>query len=176
MVSFQEWPDRLRRREEDALIKARREYGEDVRFWEAVQYLFYRQWEALKAYANQNGVEIIGDIPIYVSPDSSDLWADPELFQVGEDGRLREVAGCRPDAFSKDGQLWGNPLYDWDYHKGTGYHWWIRRLRHASRVYDVVRIDHFRGFESYYSIPAGEETAIPGHWAAGAGTRFLSGL
>lgn len=176
MVSFQEWPDRLRRREEDALIKARREYGEDVRFWEAVQYLFYRQWEALKAYANQNGVEIIGDIPIYVSPDSSDLWADPELFQVGEDGRLREVAGCPPDAFSKDGQLWGNPLYDWDYHKGTGYRWWIRRLRHASRVYDVVRIDHFRGFESYYSIPAGEETAIPGHWRPGPGLDFIETL
>lgn len=138
-----------------------------------VQYLFYEQWAALKAYANAKGVEFIGDIPIYVSPDSSDLWADPSLFQVDADGALTEVAGCPPDAFAADGQLWGNPLYNWDVHLKTGCAWWIRRLRHASAVYDVVRIDHFRGFESYYAIPARDKTAVNGVWRKGPGTAFI---
>ena len=156
-----------------ALAAARARLAGQVRFWQVVQYLFYEQWAALKAYANAKGVEFIGDIPIYVSPDSSDLWADPSLFQVDADGALTEVAGCPPDAFAADGQLWGNPLYNWDVHLKTGCAWWIRRLRHASAVYDVVRIDHFRGFESYYAIPARDKTAVNGVWRKGPGTAFI---
>ena len=163
MRAFSLWPKDVRARRPAALAAARARLAGQVRFWQVVQYLFYEQWAALKAYANAKGVEFIGDIPIYVSPDSSDLWADPSLFQVDADGALTEVAGCPPDAFAADGQLWGNPLYNWD----------IRRLRHASAVYDVVRIDHFRGFESYYAIPARDKTAVNGVWRKGPGTAFI---
>ncbi|MEG2436390.1 MAG: 4-alpha-glucanotransferase, partial [Ruthenibacterium sp.] len=129
-----------------------------------------------KTYANAHGVALIGDIPIYVSPDSSDLWAHPELFQVHADGSLVEVAGCPPDAFSPDGQLWGNPLYAWQKHLDTGCDWWVRRLKHASTVYDVVRIDHFRGFESYYAIPAADTTAVGGVWRKGPGIAFVNAI
>ena len=156
MRAFSLWPKDVRARRPAALAAARARLAGQVRFWQVVQYLFYEQWAALKAYANAKGVEFIGDIPIYVSPDSSDLWADPSLFQV--------------DA---DGQLWGNPLYNWDVHLKTGCAWWIRRLRHASAVYDVVRIDHFRGFESYYAIPARDKTAVNGVWRKGPGTAFI---
>ena len=119
---------------------------------------------------------IIGDIPIYVSPDSSDIWAGPELFQLTADRRMAAVAGCPPDAFAADGQLWGNPLYDWDYHYTTGYAWWVRRLAHACTVYDVVRIDHFRGFESYFAIPAKDTTAKNGVWRKGPGMALMRAL
>ena len=168
MRAFSLWPKDVRARRPAALAAARARLAGQVRFWQVVQYLFYEQWAALKAYANAKGVEFIGDIPIYVSPDSSDLWADPSLFQVDADGALTEVAGCPPDAFAADGQLWGNPLYNWDVHLKTGCAWWIRRLRHASAVYDVVRIDHFRGFESYYAIPDRDKTAVNGVWRKGA--------
>ena len=168
MRAFSLWPKDVRARRPAALAAARARLAGQVRFWQVVQYLFYEQWAALKAYANAKGVEFIGDIPIYVSPDSSDLWADPSLFQVDADGALTEVAGCPPD-----GQLWGNPLYNWDVHLKTGCAWWIRRLRHASAVYDVVRIDHFRGFESYYAIPARDKTAVNGVWRKGPGTAFI---
>ena len=173
MRAFSLWPKDVRARRPAALAAARARLAGQVRFWQVVQYLFYEQWAALKAYANAKGVEFIGDIPIYVSPDSSDLWAAPSLFQVDADGALTEVAGCPPDAFAADGQLWGNPLYNWDVHLKTGCAWWIRRLRHASAVYDVVRIDHFRGFESYYAIPARDKTAVNGVWRKGPGTAFI---
>ena len=173
MRAFSLWPKDVRARRPAALAAARARLAGQVRFWQVVQYLFFEQWAALKAYANAKGVEFIGDIPIYVSPDSSDLWADPSLFQVDADGALTEVAGCPPDAFAADGQLWGNPLYNWDVHLKTGCAWWIRRLRHASAVYDVVRIDHFRGFESYYAIPARDKTAVNGVWRKGPGTAFI---
>ena len=171
-----DWPDPVRLRQPMALELAANRLAGRVHYWKAVQYLFCRQWADLKAYANGRGVRIIGDIPIYVSPDSSDLWASPELFQADKNGRLTQVAGCPPDAFAENGQLWGNPLYDWDYHHATGYEWWGRRLAHACTVYDVVRIDHFRGFESYYAIPAGEATAKNGVWRKGPGTDFVSAI
>lgn len=174
MVAFHQWPKALRLRDEYALRKARARLADEINFWSVIQYLFSVQWQELKDYANKNGIQIIGDIPIYVSPDSSDLWAHPELFQVDSERHLVEVAGCPPDAFSVDGQLWGNPLYDWEQHLATDCEWWVRRLRHASRVYDVVRIDHFRGFESYYAIPAGNKTAAGGCWRKGPSIGFIN--
>lgn len=123
----------------------------------------------MKAYANEKGIRIIGDIPIYVAFDSADTWANPVLFQFDEDNQPKAVAGCPPDAFSATGQLWGNPLYKWDYHKSTGYAWWLLRLAHVFKLYDTVRIDHFRGFDEYYSIPFGDQTAERGHWEKGPG-------
>ncbi|MEG1407135.1 MAG: 4-alpha-glucanotransferase [Ruthenibacterium sp.] len=174
MVALSLWPEDLRKREPQALAAARARLAEQILFWEVVQYLFDEQWVLLKNYANAHHVEFIGDIPIYVSPDSSDLWAHPELFQVNDDGSLMEVAGCPPDAFSADGQLWGNPLYAWQKHLDTGCDWWVRRLKHAGSVYDVVRIDHFRGFESYYAIPAADTTAVGGVWRKGPGIAFIN--
>ena len=170
------WPDEVRLRRPDALERARKRLAGRVDYWRKIQYLFYCQWAALLEYAHEKGVQIIGDIPIYVSPDSSDIWAAPELFQTDGDRRLTRVAGCPPDAFAADGQLWGNPLYDWPRHKATGYAWWRRRLRHALTIYDVVRIDHFRGFESYYSIPAQDTTAQNGSWQPGPGMDFIGAI
>ena len=174
--SWFDWPDPVRLRQPEALRRAAERLAGPVRYWKGVQYLFHRQWTALKAYANEKGVSIIGDIPIYVSPDSSDIWAGPELFQLTADRRMAAVAGCPPDAFAADGQLWGNPLYDWDYHYTTGYAWWVRRLAHACTVYDVVRIDHFRGFESYFAIPAKDTTAKNGVWRKGPGMALMRAL
>ncbi len=141
-----------------------------------LQYKFLQQWDAFRSYVNALGIKIIGDIPIYVSGDSSDVQVDPKLFQLGPDGRPTAVAGCPPDAFSADGQLWGNPLYDWDYHKKTGYSWWIQRMKHCFRLYDIVRVDHFRGFDEYYSIPYGDKTAKNGHWVKGPGIDLFNHL
>ena len=174
--SWYHWPDEVRLRRPDALAKARQRLAGRVDYWQKIQYLFYRQWDELLAYAHQKGVQIIGDIPIYVPPDPSDIWAEPELSQTDEAGRPTGVAGCPPDAFAADGQLWGNPLYDWPRHKATGYAWWLRRLRHALTIYDVVRIDHFRGFESYYSIPARDTTAQNGSWQPGPGMDFIGAI
>lgn len=170
---WQEWPEPLRRREPKALEKARADHSEDLAFWKCVQYLFYRQWRELKRYANDNGVSIIGDLPIYVAGDSADVWANPGQFQLDEDLKPVEVAGCPPDGFSADGQLWGNPLYDWDKLKAEGYGWWMDRIEHQCNIYDVLRIDHFRGFEAYYAIPYGEDTARNGHWRYGPGMDFF---
>ena len=134
------------------------------------------RWNALKAYANAKGVQLVGDIPIYVSPDSSDLWTHPELFQTDGQVHLTQVAGCPPDAFAADGQLWGNPLYDWPRHQATDFAWWKRRMQHATSIYNVVRIDHFRGFESYYSIPSGNKTAAGGHWEKGPDRAFIQAM
>ena len=147
----------------------RRELYFDIEFQQYMQFVFYRQWMALKAYANERGIRLIGDIPIYVAMDSADAWAHPELFQLDGDNVPVAVAGCPPDGFSATGQLWGNPLYRWDYHRQTGYEWWISRLAYCFRLYDVVRIDHFRGFDEYYSIPYGDQTAMNGHWEKGPG-------
>lgn len=168
-VSWSEWEEPLKRREEEALAKMRTQLAEEIQFFRFQQYEFAKQWTKLKAYANENGIRIIGDIPIYVAFDSADSWANPELFQFDETCTPVAVAGCPPDAFSATGQLWGNPLYRWDYHKKTGYAWWIRRLSYCFKLYDVVRVDHFRGFDEYYSIPYGDETAQFGKWEKGPG-------
>ena len=144
-------------------------YAEEIRFWKVLQYLFFRQWEELRAYANEQGIRLIGDLPIYVSLDSVDVWAHPELFQLDENRNPKEVAGCPPDGFSADGQLWGNPLFDWEYMENNNYDWWVRRIQYLCKVYDILRIDHFRGFDSYYAIPYGNTTARGGRWKQGPG-------
>ncbi len=175
-ASFMEWEDELRLREPAAIEAAMSEYEDEIGFYEWLQYEFFREWKKLKKYANKKGIEIIGDIPIYVAEDSSDVWASPELFQMDEEGRPTAVAGCPPDAFSADGQLWGNPLYAWDLHEETGYDWWIRRMKNCMKMYDVIRIDHFRGFDEYYSIPAGSKNAKGGKWMKGPGKKLFKAI
>ena len=164
-----EWPEDIRLRWGFALDYYRRELYFEVEFQMYLQFKFFQQYHRLKAYANENHIRIIGDIPIYVAMDSADTWAHPELFQLDENNIPTAVAGCPPDGFSATGQLWGNPLYRWDYHKQTGYSWWMSRLWYVFRLYDVTRIDHFRGFDEYYSIPYGDKTAENGHWEKGPG-------
>ncbi len=168
-ASWQEWEQPLRLRNPQALQHACQQLECPIRFQKALQYWFSRQWKNLKTYANSQGIRFIGDIPIYVAGDSADVWSDPTQFALDEECRPIEVAGCPPDAFSADGQLWGNPLYNWQAMKQDGYGWWIRRIAYAVQLYDVVRIDHFRGFESYFSIPASDDTARNGHWNKGPG-------
>ncbi len=175
-LSWQAWPEALKFRRVPAMNRIRRELREDIAFYEYLQFLFAVQWKKLKAYAKEAGVEIIGDIPIYVAPDSADAWSHPELLQLGDDLKPIQVAGCPPDAFSSTGQLWGNPLYQWDVHKETGYAWWIQRIAKSLEYYDVVRIDHFRGFEAYYAVPYGAKTAETGHWEPGPGYAFFDVL
>lgn len=169
---LQEWDEDIRTRQPKALTVWRKKCAERVRYHQMLQYLFYRQWKALKNYANRSGVRIVGDLPIYVSADSADVWASPHLFQLDGDGRPSPVAGCPPDVFSEDGQLWGNPVYDWDAMEQDGYRWWLDRLAAGERLYDVIRIDHFRGFAGYYTIPAGAENARNGTWRVGPGMAF----
>ena len=168
-----EWPEELKCHKESALAVKHLELKAAVRLQYFLQYQFDRQWKALRRYAGGKGIRIIGDVPIYVPLDSADVWAEPGLFQLDASCRPKRVAGCPPDSFSADGQLWGNPLYDWDKMKQSGYAWWIRRLSAAARMYDVVRFDHFRGFESYWSIPAGDKTAAFGRWEKGPGIDFI---
>ena len=168
-VSWEFWPEDIKYRWQNALDYYRRELYFEVEFQQFMQFQFHQQWAALRTYANQQGIKIIGDIPIYVAMDSSDAWAHPELFQLDGEHKPCAVAGCPPDNFSADGQLWGNPLYDWKYHRASGYQWWITRMQHCFSLYDVVRIDHFRGFDEYYSIPYGDENAVRGHWEKGPG-------
>ncbi|MBQ3252326.1 MAG: 4-alpha-glucanotransferase [Oscillospiraceae bacterium] len=168
-----QWEEPLKRRDGDAIWNARQLLKDRIRFYSFVQYLFFRQWEALRAYAGQKGVRIIGDVPIYVPLDSCDVWANPELFQLDAQLAPTAVAGCPPDAFSEDGQLWGNPLYRWDVMAKDGYDWWIRRLAAAGRLYDVVRMDHFRGFEAYWAVPFGDNTAKNGKWIKGPDMDFI---
>ena len=172
-AAFTDWEPPLRRREPEALKAAAAAYADDTAFYTMLQYLAFLQWDSVKRYANANGIRILGDMPIYVSADSADVWADPALFCLDADGRPTEVAGCPPDAFSADGQLWGNPLYDWAAMEADGYRWWCRRIEAACTLFDTVRIDHFRGFESYYAIPAGETTARRGRWRKGPGMRLF---
>lgn len=168
-VSLAHWPVDLRKREPGAVAEFRERLCEEQQFYTFLQYCFFKQWFALKAYANKAGIEIVGDIPIYVAYDSADVWTNPGLFELDEELMPIRVAGCPPDAFSKDGQLWGNPLYDWKRHKQEQYAWWIKRMRAALELYDVVRIDHFRGFDSYYAIPYGSINARNGRWVTGPG-------
>lgn len=168
-ISWNEWEAALKNREEAALENARKNLVEEIDFYKFQQYEFDKQWSELHAYANDQGIQIIGDIPIYVAFDSADTWSSPELFQFDEENNPVAVAGCPPDDFSATGQLWGNPLYNWEYHKKTEYNWWLKRILHCLKLYDVVRIDHFRGFDEYYSIPYGDETAVNGHWEKGPG-------
>ncbi len=170
------WEEDLKHRQPDKIWNARQRLKDRIRFHCFVQYLFDKQWQALHDYANQQGIQIIGDVPIYVPLDSADVWSAPELYQLDETLTPTAVAGCPPDAFSQDGQLWGNPLYRWDVHRQDGYGWWIRRMRAAANRYDLIRIDHFRGFESYWSVPYGEETARGGKWIEGPSFPFIQAL
>ncbi len=171
-----EWDASIRDRHPLAIQEARADLERELQYYRFIQYKFFRQWEALKKYANERGISIIGDMPIYVSLDSSDAWANPLLFQFNEKNEPIAVAGCPPDYFAPQGQLWGNPLYSWEYHRETGYSWWIQRMRHSLRLYDVVRIDHFRGFDEYYSVPYGAATAEHGHWVKGPGLELFRTL
>lgn len=166
---WKDWDEDIRLRKPEAMAHYKEKLAYDVRYYQFQQYLFAKQWMALKKHANEKGVKIFGDIPIYVAFDSADTWGNPELFQLDEENVPLAVAGCPPDAFSATGQLWNNPLYDWEYHKKTGYAWWIQRIAYCFKLHDIVRIDHFRAFEAYYSIPYGDETAMNGHWVPGPG-------
>ena len=163
-----QWPEDIRMHWGFALDYYRKKLYFQVEFQKYLQFKFYEQWSKLKKYANDKHIRIVGDIPIYVSPDGSDVWAQPELFQLSEQNVSTQVAGCPPDSFSADGQMWGNPLYRWDYHKQTGFHWWVTRMWYSFKLYDMVRIDHFRGFDEYFAIPAGK-TPAAGHWEKGPG-------
>lgn len=171
--SWMEWPEDIRFRYGYAMEHYRRELYFEIEFQTYLQFKFFEQYRKLKQYANEKNVQIIGDIPIYAALDSVEAWAYPELFQLDEHHLPVAVAGCPPDGFSENGQLWGNPLYRWAYHKETGYDWWLRRLRQLFQWYDVVRIDHFRGFDAYYAIPYGAKTAAEGRWESGPGMDFF---
>lgn len=172
-IRWIDWEKGLRNRQVKALKKAKEELKEDIAVQEFIQYMFYKQWSVIREYAAENDIKIIGDIPIYVSFDSADAWANPKLFQFTKEGFPKAVAGCPPDAFSETGQLWGNPLYNWRYHKKTGYEWWMKRIAHCMKQVDVLRIDHFRGFDEYYAIPYEDETAEHGKWMKGPGIEFF---
>ena len=175
-ISWSQWPADLKRRVPQAIEEKKKELAEEIQFIRFQQYEFTKQWTKLKKYANDQGIRIIGDIPIYVAFDSADAWADPELFQFDEECTPTAVAGCPPDAFAATGQLWGNPLYDWEYHEKTGFAWWIRRLEYCYKLYDVVRVDHFRGFDEYYAIPYGDKTAEFGKWRKGPGLKLFKAV
>lgn len=175
-IAWIEWDEDIRLRKPEAMVRYEKELEDAINFYSYQQYLFATQWAALKAYANKKGVDIVGDIPIYVAFDSADTWANPELFQLDEENIPTGVAGCPPDAFSATGQLWGNPLYRWDYHEKTGFAWWIRRLAYCFKIYDMVRIDHFRGFDEYWAIPYGDPTAEFGRWEKGPGYALFDAM
>lgn len=172
-VSWNQWSPDIKLREPSAIEKYQKELSSEVEFYKYIQFKFSEQWIQLKKYANKNGIEIIGDIPIYVAFDSADTWSHPELFQLDENVDPVAVSGCPPDGFSASGQLWGNPLYQWDYHKKTGFEWWISRIAYCFEIYDSLRVDHFKGFDEYYSIPYGADTALNGKWEKGPGFEFF---
>lgn len=177
LKSWQEWDEDIKLRKPQALKKYKEELSEDIGFWKFLQYEFFKQWKALKKYVNSLDIEFIGDIPIYVAEDSADVWANPKSFLIDEETlRPLKVAGCPPDIFSETGQLWGNPIYNWDYIKSNGYKWWINRIRQSFKIYDVLRIDHFKGFESYWSIPYGDDTAENGEWVKGPGIEIFHAI
>ena len=174
-ANWNTWPEDIRMHYGPALDYYNTKLYFDVEFHKYLQFKFAQQWFKLKKYANDKHIQIVGDIPIYVSPDGSDIWAQPEMFQLDENNRPTQIAGCPPDSFSADGQVWGNPLYRWDRHAATGYHWWITRMWYAFKLYDVVRIDHFRGFDEYFCIPMGG-TAKDGHWEKGPGMDLFNAI
>ena len=174
--AWYQWEDGIKMRKRNAMNAARKELAEEIRFYCFVQYLFFKQWNALHTYAAENGIRIIGDVPIYVPLDSVDVWSNPKMFQLDETLTPKVVAGCPPDGFSEDGQLWGNPIYDWDKMKRDGFKWWIHRLAAAGEMYDVVRMDHFRGLEAYWAIPYGDTTAKGGKWVKGPDMAFVNAV
>ena len=177
MKSWNAWPEEgIRKHQPEAVRRYRELLRDEVEFYRFVQFLFFRQWKALKAYAQEKGVQFIGDIPIYVAMDSADIWAEPQFFQLDSEGVPKEIAGVPPDPFTADGQLWGNPLYDWERMKADGYGWWIRRIEGATKLFDVLRIDHFRGMESYWAVPYGDKTAKNGRWRQGPGMSLVGVL
>ena len=170
---YWDWNEDIKLRKPQAMTDAYSRLSDEIEFWIYVQYRFFEQWTRLKEYANKQGIKIIGDIPIYVAEDSADAWAHNEVLQLNSKRKPIKVAGCPPDYFSPKGQLWGNPLYNWDYLKKTGYEWWIERIKGVSDLFDVVRIDHFRAFSEYYAIPFGDEDATNGKWEKGPGKDFF---
>ena len=171
-----QWSEELKTRQPEAVWQARRRLQDVIRFYSFVQFLFDMQWQSLRQYAADAGIQIIGDVPIYVPLDSADVWSAPELFQLDETLTPTAVAGVPPDGFTADGQLWGNPLYRWDVHKKDGFSWWLRRLTAAGKLYDIIRLDHFRAFEAYWSVPYGDETARNGHWVKGPDMDFVEAV
>ena len=177
MKTWTDWPEEgIRRHRKEAVEHYTQLLKAEIEFYSYIQFLFFRQWKALKAYAEKKGVLLIGDIPIYVAMDSADIWSEPQFFQLDAEGLPKEVAGVPPDAFTEDGQLWGNPLYDWEKMEADGFGWWIRRIEGAIRLFDVLRIDHFRGLESYWAVPTGEKTAKNGRWRQGPGMKLVGVL
>ena len=176
-LAWTEWPDEaIRRRDAASLASYREKLADKLTYHRVTQYLFFKQWLRLKAYANEHHIEIVGDMPIYVAADSADVWAQPHFFKTDAVGKPTCVAGCPPDEFSETGQLWGNPIYDWEAMDKDGYDWWIERLRESFKIYDIVRIDHFRGFESYWEVPAGSETSASGKWVKGPDYKLFAAV
>jgi len=175
-VAWENWPIEFRKRDQTALEVFQSKYAKEIEFHKYLQFLFHQQWQTLHDYANNKGIRIIGDIPIFVAYDSADVWVNKELFYLDEEGLPTVVAGVPPDYFSATGQLWGNPLYDWEAHQGTGYQWWLDRIQAVLKQVDIIRLDHFRGFEAYWEIPFGNETAIEGRWVKGPGHNFFDVL
>jgi len=176
-LAWTEWPDEaIRRRDAASLASYREKLADKLTYHRVTQYLFFKQWLRLKAYANEHHIEIVGDMPIYVAADSADVWAQPHFFKTDAVGKPTCVAGCPPDEFSETGQLWGNPIYDWEAMDKDGYAWWIERLRESFKIYDIVRIDHFRGFESYWEVPAGSETSASGKWVKGPDYKLFAAV
>ena len=171
---YRTWGDDLVMRKPEAIIEVYNKLDEEIDFWVYVQFLFYKQWNALKEYANKQGIKIIGDIPIYVAEDSADAWSHNEVLMLEADGTPIKVAGCPPDGYAPKGQLWGNPLYNWDYLKSTNYEWWVQRLTAALKMYDIVRVDHFRAFDAFYALEYGREDATVGEWLKGPGNDFFN--
>ena len=173
---FYAWPEELRDRNAKALKEATAKHAEDIEIWKALQFFFFKQWGELKQYANENGIEIIGDIPIFVAPDSVDAWTNRKLLKINAQGEQEASSGVPPDAFSATGQLWGNPLYKWKEHEKDGFKWWISRMKETLVMCDIVRIDHFRGFEACWEVPAGEDTAMNGKWVKSPGEKLLKAM
>ncbi|MTI66376.1 MAG: 4-alpha-glucanotransferase [Firmicutes bacterium] len=176
LKSWLNWDKDIKLRKKFTLKRYKKELKDETEYWNFLQYIFFKQWNELKKYANSKGIKIIGDIPIYVAVDSVDTWANSEIFMLDEENMPINVSGCPPDSFSETGQLWGNPLYRWDVLEKRNFDWWIERIRGSKELYDVIRIDHFRGFQSYWSIPFEDITAENGHWIKGPGKKFINKL
>ncbi len=175
-TSYAKWDDEFRLPDWSVVDRYKEEHSDDINFYRYVQFKAYEQWKRIKEYANKNNIEIIGDLPIYVSPDGADVWLNKSLFQMDDKGNMDNIAGCPGDNYAPEGQLWGNPLYNWSYHRDTGYAWWILRMEKALDLYDVVRLDHFRGFDEYFSIPAKDKNAENGKWIPGPGMDLFNVL
>ncbi|MCR8968407.1 4-alpha-glucanotransferase [Facklamia sp. 7083-14-GEN3] len=176
LKAWYEWDEPARKREAGAMNKYREDLADRLDYYRITQFFFKQQWQKLKIYANQKGIEIIGDIPIYVARDSVEMWSQPELFKVDNQGNPTMVAGTPPDNFSEDGQFWGNPIYDWEYHRKQNYEWWIERFKESFKLYDWVRIDHFRGFESFWQVPITAKTSAEGSWTKGPGYELFANV